>query len=134
MTSVSALSAANKTAAPAFGNNIVAQMPVKETAQPKNDTVEITKQNTAQPPKISRMRLFTGILKDDQIRAINESKMLPENAKFETLAGNQQMIANNWMNVTQGTRKLLPGFEVQKFLGFAVVVPEGSKGLFLKKV
>lgn len=133
ITSVSALSAANRTT-PAFGNNIVEQMPVNKAPEAKNDTVEIKKENTAQPPKISRLRLFTRILRNDQIKAINESRMLPENAKFETYTGNRQIIANNWLNVTQGTRKLLPGFEVQKFLGFAVVVPEDSKGLFLKKV
>lgn len=96
------------------------------------DSVELSK---AQPetklPKISRWRLFFGRLTKDQIKEINTTKMLPENAKFE-LGG--KCLANNWCNFTGGTRKLLPGYELkQNVFGFTVVVPEGTKGFWLRK-
>lgn len=111
--------------------------------EPK-DTVEISKPNTdtdtkvdfkgekaAEPPKISRIRLMFSKLTDDQIKAVNESKMLPENAKFQ-FGG--KVICNNWFGFSAGTRKLLPGYELKKnIFGFTIVVPEGTKGLFVKK-
>ena len=100
------------------------------------DTVEISKpesnvETKIEPPKISRIRLMFSRLTDEQIKAVNESKMLPENAKF-VFGG--KTICNNFFNFSAGARKLLPGYELKKnILGFTVVVPEGTKGFFIKK-
>lgn len=112
----------------------VEALPVNMEA-PK-DTVEISHsqaetQKNVEPPKISRMRLMFSRLTDEQIKAVNESRMLPKNAKFQ-LGG--KVICNNWFGICDGTQKLLPGYELKKnVFGFTVVVPEGTKGLFIRK-
>ena len=133
------------TAAPLVQPKDTEKPAIQSTAvieEPK-DTVEISKPSTddikvdfkgekaVEPPKISRMRLMFSRLTDEQIKAVNESKMLPENAKFQ-FGG--KVICNNWFGFSAGTRKLLPGYELKKnIFGFTIVVPESTKGLFIKK-
>ena len=97
------------------------------------DSVEFSTQK-AEPPKISRLRLMFGLLKDDQVKAINESGRLPDNAKFiMNNVGNGYTICNNFFGLRAGTKELPAGFEVKKSVfGFAQVVPKGTEGALLK--
>jgi hypothetical protein len=122
--------------------NLVNSVPIPAAMQPYNTGVtkveaipsmetkpdSFTKA-TAAPPKIGRWRLFFGYLTKNQIKAVNESKLLPENAKFE----GRYHVANNWFNITKGTRVLPDTHELKRnIFGFTRVVPKGTKGLFIK--
>lgn len=100
----------------------------------KADKVEISSASEKkQPPNIGRWRLFFNRLTQEQINQVNETRMLPEKAKFERgLAG--YVVANNWCNVFEGTPVLPAGYELKRgLLGFTKVRPIGTKGLFIRK-
>lgn len=115
---------------PSVHTEAVPPAPVK--IEEKQDTVELTQtKDTAKPPSIGRMRLMFSRLTNEQIKAVNESKMLPSNAKFQ-FGG--KVICNNWFGISGGTQKLLPGYELKNnIFGFTKVVPEGTKGFWFKK-
>ena len=70
----------------------------------------------------------------EQIKQVNESGMLPKNAKFYSNGMGGYTLGNNFFNISTGTRQLPAGYELQKnLLGFTVVVPKGSDGLFVNK-
>lgn len=99
----------------------------------KSDSVEIKNKTKVKPPQISGLRLFFGLLSNDQIDKINESGKLPKNAKFVRDGYGGYSVSFNFMNFRTGTRKLPEGFEVRKsILGFACVLPKDSDGLFVK--
>ena len=87
-----------------------------------------------QAPKISGLRVAFNRLTDKQIAQINETGKLPKNAKFVPNGAGGYILVNNFFNITHGTKKLPEGFELQKnVLGFTVVVPKGTEGIFLRK-
>lgn len=110
------------------------RQPDAVSKQPEGDKLDLSnKTQDASVPKISRTRLFFSRLKDDQIDAINKAGRLPDNAKFIGSIGGYA-ICNNFFNYRTGTQILPAGYEVKKnIFGFAVVVPKGSKGFFIKK-
>lgn len=100
----------------------------------KKDTVDISaKPQKPEPPEISNWRIFFGNLTDEQIKGINESGRLPENAKFVMNGYGSYTISNNFFGFRSGTRELPVGFEVKKnVLGFACVLPKGMEGALIK--
>ena len=108
----------------------------KPEFKPENRTDEVeisSKKRNVQPPEISTARLMFGVLTDEQVDQINKSGKLPENAKFVMNGFGSYAICNNFFNFRAGTRELPAGFEVKKnILGFAVVLPKGTDGAFIK--
>ena len=101
-----------------------------ETAQ---DAIELSTKEKPQAPAISTARLLFGRLTDEQIKQVNESKQLPENAKFVMNGFGGYSITNNFFNFRAGTRQLPEGFEVKKdIFGFTVVLPKGMTGISIK--
>lgn len=100
----------------------------------EKDVVQVSsKKERPEPPQISRSRLFWGFLTDDQIKGINESGRLPENAKFVMNGFGSYTICNNFFGLRAGTRELPAGFEVRKSkFGNAVVLPKGMEGALIK--
>jgi len=101
------------------------------------DTVDlISKNNNVEPARIGVVRLFFKYLNDEQVNAINRSGKLPENAKFIPKSdGTGYRIHNNFFGVRSGTRIIPAGYEVRRnWLGFAIVVPKGTEGLFIRSV
>jgi len=99
------------------------------------DSVEISNKASVEtePPKIGIIRLVFGRLSNEQIKQVNESGMLPKNAKFVMTGQGTFVIRPNFLNVVPGTRKLPEGFEVKKdVLGFTTVLPKGMKSILLK--
>ena len=83
---------------------------------------------------ISRFQLILNRLSDEQIKLINETGELPQNAKFVHKIGGYKIV-NNWFNFRTGTSVLPFGYEVRKnIFGFTIVVPVGSKGFFIKNL
>ena len=86
-----------------------------------------------EPNSISIARLAFQYLNDAQIEEVNRTGMLPENAKFVRTSDGRYIICNNFFGIRAGTRKIPEGYEVKRdFLGFAVVVPKETKGLFIR--
>ncbi len=82
---------------------------------------------------ISWLRIGFGLLTDEQINTINETGRLPKNAKIVKNGNGEYVLANNFFNITTGTRTVPEGFEVRKnVLGFSVVVPKDSEGLLIR--
>ena len=101
----------------------------------EKDSTDFSSKSTKEiePPQISRTRLFFCALTDEQVSKINESKKLPENGKFVMNGYGQYYISPNLFGLRPGTQELPAGFEVKKnILGFAVVVPKGTKGYMLR--
>lgn len=101
----------------------------------EKDSTEFSSKATkaTEPPQISKTRLFFCALTDEQVVQINESKKLPENGKFVSNGYGQYYISPNFFGLRPGTQDLPVGFEVKKnILGFAVVVPNGTKGYMLR--
>ncbi len=99
------------------------------------DKVELTKNEKTKPnpPQISKTRLAFSVLKDSQVEQINQAGKLPENAKFVMNGYGGYAICNNFFNLRAGTQEIPQGFEVKKnALGFAVVLPKGTKGALIK--
>ena len=113
--------------------NAVESKPTEE----KSDSVEIA-QNQKEPPKIGFFRLAFRRLTKEQVKQINETGLLPKNAKFRrnSLSGDtgySYTIQNNIFNITNGTRQLPEGYEVKNnILGFTRVVPKGTEGFWIK--
>ena len=87
------------------------------------------------PPEISALRIMFGRLTDDQVAQINKSGKLPKNAKFiQSNMTGFYGIFNNFFNISPGTQQLPEGYEIKKnLLGFAIVVPKGTEGAFIRK-
>lgn len=86
------------------------------------------------PPSIGTMRLTFNFLSDAQIDQINRTGKLPDNAKFMRTENGGYIIGNNFFGFREGTQELPAGYEVKKDLfGFAVVVPSGTNGAFIRK-
>lgn len=81
-------------------------------------------------PKISLWRGVFSRLTDEQIKAVNETKKLPEGTKFQF-----NRICHNWFNIMPGTRDLPVGYELKKdVFGFTTVVQKGTEGMFIRDV
>lgn len=107
-----------------------------EVATDKNDKIDLAqKAQKPEPPEISTSRLLWGRLTDEQIRMVNESGRLPENAKFVMSGFGSYAITTNFFNFRAGTRELPAGFEVKKdIFGFTTVLPKGMEGACIKSV
>lgn len=108
---------------------------LSDIEQPKVSKVEVDNlgQTASDKLVISNIRIFFSRLTDEQIRHINETSELPENAKFVSSLWGNYRIVNNWLNFRVGTQVLPFGYEVKKnILGQVVVVPIGSKGIWIK--
>lgn len=82
---------------------------------------------------ISVLEAFTGILSDEQIAEINKTKQMPEGTLIAKDELGNYYITNDVLGIDTGTRTLPKGYEVKKDrLGFAIVVPEGTKGIMIK--
>lgn len=91
------------------------------------------KTSTTNKTKISTSEAFTGILSDKQIKSINETKQMPEGTLIAKDKTGNYYITSDAMQLSTGTRTLPKGYEVKKDrLGFAVVVPEGTRSLMIK--
>lgn len=103
-----------------------------------NDSFESS--SPKKPEKIGFFRLLFNRLTDEQIKAINETKTLPDGAKFmETLdaygfpTGHPHLTWNAF-GITPGTQTIPAGYELKNdILGFTHVVREGTQGLIYKK-
>lgn len=85
-------------------------------------------------PKISLWRGMFSKLTDEQIKAVNDTRKLPEGTKFQTVAG-EHVICHNWFGLTAGTQVMPAGYELKKnIFGFTKVVPIGTEGKFIKNV
>ena len=105
------------------------------TLETKADTVELSNAGASEKsaPKISRWRLLFSRLTKEQIKQVNETRQLPDNAKFEFGLGHSYSVANNWFNMTAGTQIIPAGYELkQDILGFTHVLPIGTKGLLIR--
>lgn len=97
-----------------------------------SDSLELGNKKS-EPPKISRLRLMFNYLSDEQVKAVNESRRLPDNGKFVSKVGGGYTISNNFFGFRAGTKELPVGFEMKRgFLGFAKVVPIGTEGAFIR--
>lgn len=95
------------------------------------DSVEV--QKAAKPHKIGGLRVLFSRLTNEQINAVNESRKLPDNAKFVKDGTGGYAISNNFFGIRAGTKTLPDDYELKKnFLGFTIVVPKDTKGLFIK--
>lgn len=114
---------------PVVQSNNLEKQPTEDTYIPQETTGE-----TETAPKIGAFRLITCLLTDEQIAEINKTRKLPDNGKFiATPGGNGYTINYNLMNLRTGTKTLPEGFEVKRnILGFAVVLPKDTEGLFIK--
>lgn len=100
-------------------------------AEDSRDCVDVKK--TIQPPKIGRLRLLFSRLTNEQINAVNESRKLPNNAKFSKTVYGGYKIHNNFFGIRAGTKTLPEGYELKKgLLGFTVVVPKDTEGLLIR--
>ncbi len=118
-------------------DSMLNDMEIKKSQEQNTHTAgsEIKTEENTKDEKlvINRFCLLFHRLSDEQIKLINKTGELPENAKFVTGIFGRYKIVNNWFNICTGTCILPFGYEVRKNLfGFAVVVPVGSKGLFLR--
>ena len=113
---------------------IKSEAKINETKLEKDFTEFSSKATKAtEPPQISKTRLFFCALTDEQVAKINESRKLPENGKFIANGYGSYYISPNFFGLRPGTQELPVGFEVKKnILGFAVVVPNGTKGYMLR--
>jgi len=129
MTSINSISSFSPASKIHFG-----QLTASATSSIKSMPADDAKFAKVSAPKISRIRLLFNRLTDEQIKQVNESGMLPENAKFYSNGMGGYALGNNFFNISTGTRQLPAGYELQKnLLGFTVVVPKGSDGLFVNK-
>ncbi|MBQ4114251.1 hypothetical protein IJD34_02470 [bacterium] len=90
------------------------------------------KQNQA--AEISRLRLATSFLTDEQIAKINKEGTLPDNAKFIFDGFDcSYYVANNFFGIRAGSKELPEGFEVKKnIIGQARAVPQHTKITLIK--
>lgn len=110
-------------------NPVMAAAPTSK--QPETDNFISSQDDNL--PKIGFFRIIFSRLTNEQIASINETKMLPKNAKFMGNGG-YYGIHNNFFNIFRGTRRLPEGYEVRKdFLGFTKIVLKDSEGLLLRK-
>ena len=133
MTSINSLKPFQSVSNVNFKQSLVPETKQEEIA---NDKLELSeKKQLPEPPQISRTRLFFDRLTDEQIKQVNESKKLPENAKFIMNGFGGYTMENNFFNFRAGTRDLPAGFEVKKdIFGFTVVLPKGMNGIAVKSV
>ncbi len=105
-------------------------------AENKNTSDVFVNSTEKQPPEISKIRLFFRYLNDEQVKAVNECGKLPKNAKFIPKSdGTGYRIHNNFFGVRSGTQIIPEGYEVRRnWLGFAIVVPKGTEGLFIRSL
>lgn len=121
-------------------NNVAANTDLQGIEKPvvlEKDVVELsTKDENAAAPKIGRIRLLFNYLSDEQVKAVNEAGRLPNNAKFiPKRSGTGYSIHNNFFGLRSGTSKLPEGYEVRRnWLGFAIVVPQETSGLFVREL
>lgn len=115
---------------PIFKNDIK----TKKQQNLHNNELIITDEEQSKINNISKLRLMTGILTDEQIEQINKTGLLPDNAKF-IFDGqvSRYYVANNFFGIRAGTQTLPEGFEVKKnLIGQAVAVPKNSKSIFIQ--
>lgn len=90
---------------------------------------------TKDPNKVGYWRAAFSRLTNEQIKNANETGQLSGNVKIKpSSVGTGYVIAPNLMNVTTGTKTIPEGYELRKnLLGFTVVLPKDSEGVFIKK-
>ena len=90
---------------------------------------------TKDPTKVGYWRAAFSRLTTEQINNANETGKLSGKVKIkQNLAGTGYTIAPNLMNITTGTQTIPAGYELRKnWLGFTVILPKDSEGLFIKK-
>lgn len=104
---------------------------VKGIKEPENkDEIMLS---AAEPPEISWVRTVFDRLTDEQIKAVNEGGKLPENVRFVRTIDGTYYLSPAYGGLVTGTRTLPEGFELKKnVLGFTVVVPKDTEGIFIK--
>lgn len=96
----------------------------------KPDVAEFSAKKEYDGPKIGFLRTAFGRLTDEQIEAINRTRRVPQNLKFNQF----KALKYNFFNITAGTRTVPEGYELRKNkFGFTKLVLIDSEGLFLKK-
>ncbi len=86
-------------------------------------------------PKISWGRATFSRLTDEQIKAINETRKLPEGVKIVRDGMCGYTLSNSYKGLVTGTRTVPEGFEMKKdWLGFTVVVPKDTESIFINDV
>ncbi len=90
---------------------------------------------TKDPNKVGYWRATFSRLTTEQIKNANETGKLSGRIKIKPkLAGTGYKLAPNIMGVTIGTQTIPAGYELRKnWLGFTVLLPKDSEGLFIKK-
>lgn len=98
-----------------------------------NESIFNSQQVDNTPPQIGGMRIALNYLTKDQIKEVNRTRRLPDNAKFVQTGFGKYEICNNFFDLRAGTQVLPEGYEVKRdLLGFTIVVPAGTKGLFIR--
>ena len=90
---------------------------------------------TKDPNKVGYWRAAFSRLTTEQINNANETGKLSGKVKIkQNLAGTGYKLATNLMGVSTGTQTIPAGYELRKnWLGFTVILPKDSEGLFIKK-
>lgn len=82
---------------------------------------------------ISTGEALTKILTDEQINEINRTGQIPEGTAIAKDKRGDYYITSDALGLETGTRTLPKGFEVKKDrLGFAVVVPKGTRSIMIE--
>lgn len=104
---------------------------------PQNSYIDIFKPQVEEKkaPEIGWARVLFSRLTDDQIAQVNETKLMPKNAKVvEEFATGKPRLTWNLFDITPGTHTLPAGYELKKgILGFTHLVREGTQAWYLKK-
>ncbi len=90
---------------------------------------------TKDPTKVGYWRAAFSRLTTEQINNANETGKLSGKVKIkQNLAGTGYSLTSNLMGITVGTQTIPAGYELRKnWLGFTVLLPKDSEGLFIKK-
>ena len=95
----------------------------------KTKTISDTVKNNKD---INFLQAETSLLTDKQIKEINKTKKMPEGTVIAKDELGNYYITSDIFNLQSGTRTLPKGYEVKKDkLGFAIVVPIGTKGILI---
>ena len=95
----------------------------------KTKTISDTVKNNKD---INFLQAETSLLTDEQIKEINKTKKMPEGTVIAKDELGNYYITSDIFILQSGTRTLPKGYEVKKDkLGFAIVVPIGTKGILI---
>ena len=82
--------------------------------------------------KVGFLEAQTCILTEEQVEMINKTGRMPEGMLIAKDMSGKFYVTGDLLNVTSGTRTLPKGYEVKRnMLGFAIVVPVGTKGILI---